>query len=123
MSTYGPEFDRLERCLVVLSGQRTATVEGIPLTLPDWACTISNVHVTARASGGTDPTCTVDIKAGATSKLAAPVSVTAGSWTAGTPHATPSITAAAVLTATLTIGGDTPTWDDIAIRFDLLRTW
>jgi hypothetical protein len=122
-SNYGPEFDRFERCHIVLAGQRALTVSGIPLARPDWACTLSNIWVSARSSAGTTPSLTVDLKVGSTSKLTAPVTVTALVWTAGAPATDPSLAAGAVLTATLTIGGTLPMWDDIAMRFDLLRTW
>jgi hypothetical protein len=42
------------------------------------------VGASARASGGTSPTLTVDVKAGGTTLLSAPISVTAATYTEGT---------------------------------------
>ena len=122
-TTYGPEFDRDERADILLAGPRALTVSGIPLTRPDWNCTLGNLWVSARSGAGTTPTLTVDLRVGATTILHTPISVTAGGWTAGTPAANAAIPAGAVLSATLTIGGALPLWDDSAIRFDLLRSW
>jgi hypothetical protein len=122
MADLGPHLDSVRHCHFLLSGQRTATVT-IPLLSAPWACQLANPKANARVSGGTTPTLTVDLKEVSTSLLSAPMTVDATPVeVAGTPVADPSIASGAMINCTLTIGGTNPTWDDVSVTFDLLRT-
>jgi hypothetical protein len=77
------------------------------------------VSATARASGGTTPTLTVDVLAASTSLLSAPLSVTAGAVSEAT-ISTATIADETVVNINLTIGGTNPTWDDISVLLTLI---
>lgn len=104
-----------------LSGQYTATeVAVVRFALP-FKARLVGASASARASGGTSPTLTVDVQDDAASVLSAPVAVTAGAV------AEAVITAAAiadesVITIDLAITGTSPTWDDITILLTFVRT-
>lgn len=103
-----------------ISGQYTATTAGVvKFTLP-YPVKLVGVSTTARASGGTTPTLTVDVKEGGTSVLSAPISVTAGTVAEGT-ITDASLADEATITVDLTIGGTSPTWNDITLLLTVVR--
>lgn len=99
---------------VFISGQRTATVAGVASFKIPAKMKLIGVSATARASGGTIPTLTVDVKAGGASVLSAPFAVTAGAVSEGV-IATSGIADETVVSIDLAITGTTPTWDDISV--------
>lgn len=105
---------------IYLSGQRTATTASVvKFTLP-FAAKLVGVTTTARASGGTTPTLTVDVKAGGTSVLSAPIAVTAGTVAEGT-ITTSTLPDESAMTVDLAITGTSPTWDDITLLLTVVR--
>lgn len=103
-----------------VSGQYTAsTTAVIKLTLP-FKAKLIGVSATARASGGTSPTLTVDLKQGGTTVLSAPIAVTAGTVAEGT-ITTATLTDESTITVDLAITGTSPTWNDITILLTLVR--
>lgn len=103
-----------------ISGQYTATTAGVVRFKLPYAAKLVGVSATARASGGTTPTLTVDVKEGGTTVLSAPVSITAGTVSEGT--ITDSLLAdESTITADLTIGGTSPTWNDITLLLTVVR--
>jgi hypothetical protein len=103
-----------------VSGQYTATTAGVAkFTLP-FPAKLVGVTATARASGGTTPTLTVDVGAGGTSVLSAPVSITAGTVATAT-IATATLADEAAITVDLAIGGTNPTWNDITVLLTVVR--
>jgi hypothetical protein len=122
MAGYGPHLDSFRHYSYVLSGQRTATVT-IQLCQTPWPGKIANPATNARASGGTTPTLTVDLQVGSTSKLSAAMEVDATPvWVAGTVATDPSVAEGDAIETVLTIGGTNPTWDDVVVEFDLVRS-
>jgi hypothetical protein len=103
-----------------LNKQYIATTAGVLRFKMPYPATLITVQATARASGGTSPTLTVDILETAVTVLSAPVSVTAGTVSEAT-ITDANIADEAVVTANLTIGGTTPTWDDITIVLVVAR--
>lgn len=102
-----------------IAGQRTATVTPIKFAMPQ-PCNMIGVGATARASGGTSPTLTVDVQDDGTTILSSAISITAGTWSEGTISAA-AISDESVMTVVLTIGGTTPTWDDITVLLTCSR--
>jgi hypothetical protein len=103
-----------------IGGQYTATTAGVvKFTLP-YPVKLVGVSATARASGGTTPTLTVDVKEGGTTVLSAPVSVTAGTVSEGT-ITDATLADEASMTVDLAIGGTTPTWNDITVLLTVVR--
>lgn len=103
-----------------ISGQYTATTANVVrFTLP-FKARLIGVSATARASGGTSPTLTVDVLAGGVTVLSAPVSITAGTVSEGT-ITTAALADEAAITVTLTIGGTGPTWNDITVLLTVVR--
>ncbi|MFQ5574666.1 MAG: hypothetical protein ACE5E0_03460 [Terriglobia bacterium] len=96
--------------------QRTTTQAGVfGFELPE-AFQIDKVICYARASGGTSPTLTVDVQEAGSTILDSPIAVTAGSVSTGTPSGSNNkIAANADVTVDFTIGGTTPTWDDVTV--------
>jgi hypothetical protein len=119
-----PNFPPGSTCPMVLpfhiSGQYTASATGVVRFKMPFPATLVTVMASARASGGTSPTLTVDVKKGGTTMLSSPVSVTAGSVSEAT-IADSSIADEAVITVDLTIGGTSPTWNDITIAMVFCR--
>lgn len=103
-----------------ISGQYTTTTAGVVKFALPFPAKLVGVSTTARASGGTSPTLTVDVKAGGTTVLSAPISVTAGTVAEGT-ITTSTLADEAAITADLTIGGTTPTWNDITLLLTVVR--
>lgn len=82
---------------------------------------IAGFSVCARSSSGTTPTLTVDLKAGGTSVLSAPVTVTPAEVTEAT-IATKRVADEANLTIDFDIGGtSTPTFNDVDVLITLVR--
>jgi hypothetical protein len=103
-----------------LNRQYTATTAGVLRFKMPYPAILITVQATARASGGTSPTLTVDILETAVSVLSAPVSVTAGTVSEAT-ITDANIADEAVVTANLAITGTSPTWDDITIVLVIAR--
>lgn len=103
-----------------ISGQFTATTAGaIRFKLP-FPAKLVGVSATARASGGTTPTLAIDVKEAGTTVLSAPIAITAGTVSEGT--VTDSLLAdESIITADLTIGGTSPTWNDIVVLLTVVR--
>lgn len=116
---YAPGYD-VVAIPITLAGQRTATaaaVAGFKLPFP---AKVIGVSASARASGGTSPTLTVDVKEAGTSILSAPVSVTAGAYAEATVSDS-ALADEAAITVDLAIGGTSPTWDDITVFITVVR--
>ena len=81
---------------------------------------VVGISASARASGGTTPTLTVDVLNGATTMLSAPISLTAGTPAEGTVtvanHADES-----TINVNFAITGTSPTWNDITVILILVR--
>lgn len=105
---------------LVISGQYTATTTGVVRVKMPFKAKLLGVSATARASGGTTPTLTVNVKQGAASVLAAPISITAGNVTEGS-ITSPQLDDEGTVTVDLTIGGTSPTWNDISVVLTLAR--
>lgn len=104
-----------------ISGQYTATTSNIVKFRLPFKAQVLGVSATARASGGTSPTLTVDVKEDGSSILSSAISVTAGTVSEGTVSDT-SLADESIITIDLTIGGSSPTWDDITVLLTLRRT-
>ncbi len=97
-----------------VTGQYTTTTAGVIKFNVPFPVRLITFMATARASGGTTPTLTVDLKVGGSSVLSTPVSITAGTVSEGT-ISTPAVADEAAVTVDFTIGGGTPTWNDMTI--------
>jgi len=104
-----------------ISGQYTATTTGVVKFLIPFKAQVLGVSVTARASGGTSPTLTVDVKEAGVSILSSAISITAGTVAEGTVS-DGSLADESAVTVDLTIGGTSPTWNDITVILTLRRT-
>lgn len=103
-----------------ISGQYTATTAGVVRFKLPYAAKLVGVSATARASGGTTPTLAVDVKEAGTTVLSAPIAITAGTVSEGT--VSDSLLAdESTITADLTIGGTSPTWNDIVLLLTVVR--
>lgn len=104
-----------------ISGQYTATaVNVVKFNIP-FKAEVLSVQATARASGGTSPTLTVDVKEAGTTILSSVISITAGTVSEGTLSDT-SLADESAVTVDFTIGGTTPTWNDITVLITVRRT-
>lgn len=97
-----------------ISGQYTATTASVARFAMPQPCELIGVGASARASGGTAPTLTVDVKSANATVLSAPITVTAGAYSHGT-ITTSNIPDEAAVTLDLAIGGTSPTWNDITV--------
>lgn len=105
-----------------LAGQYAADVTAVARIKLPCPGKVLGVSASARASGGTTPTLTVDVLDDGTSILSSPVAVTAGSVAEATLDSTKTAIAdESVLTVNLAITGTTPTWDDIDVLVTLVR--
>lgn len=104
-----------------ISGQYTATTAGVVKFQIPFKAQVLGVSATARASGGTSPTLTVDVKEAGTSILSSAISITAGTVAEGIVSDT-SLADESAITVDLTIGGTSPTWNDITVILTLRRT-
>lgn len=103
-----------------ISGQYTASTTAVARWLMPFPCDVIGVTASARASGGTSPTLTVDVLAGGTTLLSAPVAVTAGANAEAT-IATAAVADEAAMTVNLAITGTSPTWNDITVFITVVR--
>jgi hypothetical protein len=103
-----------------VSGQYTATTNNVIKFAMPFPCRLLGVGAIARASGGTSPTLTVDLLNGGTSVLSSAISITAGTYSEGT-ISTATVADEAVMSVNLTIGGTSPTWNDITILITAVR--
>ena len=104
-----------------ISGQYTATTASVVKFNIPFKAQVMGVSATARASGGTSPTLTVDVKEAGTTILSSAISITAGTVSEGTVSDT-SLADEAAITVDFTIGGTTPTWNDITVLITVRRT-
>ena len=103
-----------------ISGQYTAsTTAVVRFTLP-YKAKLIGVSSTARASGGTSPTLTVDVKSGGTTVLSTPTAITAGT-VAESVITVSTLADEASITVDLAITGTSPTWNDITILLTVVR--
>lgn len=103
-----------------ISGQYTATTAAVARFNIPFPCDMLGVGASARASGGTSPTLTVDVKEAGTTILSAPITVTAGSYSEGTITDS-AIADEAAITVDLAITGTSPTWNDIVVLLTCSR--
>lgn len=103
-----------------VSGQYTATTTAVArLTLP-FRAKVIGVQASARASGGTSPTLTVDVLEAAVSILSAPMSITAGAVTEAV-ITDDDLADESAITVNFAITGTAPTWNDMTILLVLVR--
>jgi len=107
---YGTYFTVALHC----ARQLTASVTSLFAFRMPFAAELADVSATARASSGTAPTLSIDVLEDGISVLASPINVTAGIVTVGSISDS-SIADGAKITVDATIGGTTPTWDDITV--------
>jgi len=107
---YGSYFTVALHC----ARQLTASVADLFAFQMPFAAKLVEVSATARASGGTNPTLSIDVKEAGTSVLSSPMSITAGTVTIGT-RTDSSIADDAKITVDATVGGTSPTWDDVTV--------
>ncbi len=96
-----------------ISGQYTANTTAVAKWIAPMPCEVYHASATARASGGTSPTLSVVLKNGA-STVSTIGPITAGTISEGT-LANTTVADEAVFTIDLTIGGTSPTWNDITV--------
>lgn len=116
---YAPAFN-VTPIVLHISGQYTATTAAVAKFNVPFKARVIGVGASARASGGTTPTLTVDVKTAGSTILSAPISVTAATYTEGT-ITTPVLADESALTVDLTIGGTSPTWNDITVVVTVVR--
>lgn len=104
-----------------IMGTYTATRTGIVTFQIPFKAKVLGVSAKARASSGTSPTLTVDVKEGGTSILSAPFSVYSSAVTEGT-ISDKTLADESTVSVDLTIGGTTPVWEDITTILTLRRT-
>lgn len=104
-----------------ISGQYTATTAGVVQFQIPFKAQVLGVSATARTSGGTSPTLTIDVKEAGTTILSAPMSITAGIVTEGVVTDS-SLADESLITADFAITGTSPTWNDITLILTLRRT-
>lgn len=105
---------------IQISGQYTANTTSVVRFKLPFAAQLIGVSASARASGGTTPTLTVDVKSAGTTVLAAPVAVTAGTVSEAN-IANAALADEADITFDLAITGTTPTWNDITVVLTIVR--
>ena len=103
-----------------LDGQFTTTTTAVARIKLPFKAKVLGISASARASGGTTPTLTVDVKDDGTTMLSAPVVITAGAVAEAT-LANTQIADESVLTVDLAITGTSPTWDDIDVLLTIVR--
>ena len=104
-----------------ISGQYTATTADVVKFNIPFKAQVLSVQATARASGGTSPTLTVDVQEAGTTILSSAISITAGTVSEGTVSDS-ALADEAAITVDFTIGGTTPTWNDITVFITVRRT-
>lgn len=116
---YAPAFN-VTPIVLHISGQYTTTTTGVAKFNIPFKARVIGVGASARASGGTTPTLTVDVKTAGSTILSAPISVTAATYTEGV-ITTPVLVDESALTVDFTIGGTTPTWNDMVVVITVVR--
>jgi hypothetical protein len=106
--------------VLTLNRQYTATTTNVVKFALPYKAKLLGVSATARASGGTTPTLTVDVMEGGVTVLSAPVAITAGTVAEAT-ITDAQLADEAVVTVNLAIGGGSPTWDDITVTLTVVR--
>lgn len=107
---------------ILIAGQRTGNVTAVARFALPFPGDVLGVAASARASGGTSPTLTVDVMDDGVSILSAPVAVTAGAVAQATLASTvPAVADESVMTVNLAITGTSPTWDDIMVLITVSR--
>jgi hypothetical protein len=101
-------------------GQFTATTNPVAKFVLPFGARLLGVSANARASGGTSPTLTVDVEDDGTTVLSSAIAITAGTPAEGTVSV-PEIADESVIEIVLTIGGTSPTWDDITVLLTVVR--
>lgn len=104
-----------------IMGNYSTSQTGIVTFQIPFKAKVLGVSAKARASSGTTPTLTVDVKEGGVSILSAPFSVYSSAVTEGTVS-DKTIADEATVSVDLTIGGTTPHWEDITTILTLRRT-
>lgn len=105
---------------IQISKQYTTTTANVARFALPYKASLVGVSASARASGGTTPTLTVDVLKGGVTMLSAPLAVTAGAVSEATVTVS-AIADESVITISLAIGGGTPTWDDITVLLTVVR--
>ena len=103
-----------------ISGQYTATLSNVVKFNLPFSAQLIGAQATARASGGTSPTLTVDVKEAGVTVLSSAMAITAGTVAEGT-ITDASLADEAAITVDLTIGGTSPTWNDITVLLTVVR--
>lgn len=106
--------------VIPIMGQYSSNRTGIVKFTAPAGYRVVNATATARASSGTTPTLTVDVKSGSTSMFSTPVAVTAGAIATAVLGTAPNIADESTVSVDLAIGGTTPLWEDITL-FMLLK--
>ena len=101
-----------------ISGQYTANTTAVIKHLMPYPCTINYAQANARASGGTSPTLSVVLKNGAST--VSTMALTAGTVSEGV-LANTTVSDEATITVDFTIGGTSPTWNDITVMYGCIR--
>lgn len=104
----------------VFAGATTATAAAkARFTLPLRA-KLLGAQASARSSSGTTPTLAVDVQVGGVTALSAPIDVTAAAVAEGT-IATAAIADEAEVTIDMTLGGTSPTFNDVNVVLTIVR--
>lgn len=103
-----------------LSGQVTTTTTNVVKFAMPFKAKIIGVSATARASGGTSPTLTIDLLDDTVSALSAPLAITAGTVAEAT-IANAAVADESIMSVNLAIAGTSPTWNDITILVTIIR--
>ena len=104
-----------------IMGIYTATRTGIITFQIPFKAKVLGVSAKARASSGTTPTLSVDVKEGGVSILSAPFFLNSSSVVEGT-ISDKTLADESTISVDLAIGGDTPVWEDITTILTLRRT-
>lgn len=104
---------------VFLSGEHTASASSVASIQVPAKMKLIGVSATARSASGVSDTLTLNVRAGATSVLSAPLAVSSVSVAEGT-ITTSTIPDETVLHIDTSIGGTSPAWYDISILLTLI---
>ncbi len=104
---------------VFISGQRTASASSVASFQVPAKMKLIGVSATARSASGVTDTLTLDVRAGATSVLSAPLAVSSVGVSEGT-ITTSTIPDETVLRIDTAIGGTNPAWNDISVLLTLI---
>ena len=121
VTNYSETITGIQVIPIHISGQYTATIADVAQFKIPFKGHVLGVSATSRASGGTSPTLTVDVQEAGTTILSSPFAITAGTVAEGTVTDS-SLADESIITIDLTIGGTSPTWDDITVLLTVRRT-